>query len=91
MAERDIPAELVNEILDDLANMSGLVLFRVKIEWSDNGRTGSTSHIVEAMDAVQAINRAWCVEDARHIRDVSVEWLTPIECVLKESEDNDDT
>ena len=79
----DIPDGFINEILDDLTELSGLVLFRVTGTWASMGRTGSIDDIVIARDAIEAIERAWETEDNRQLRTVSVEWLCVVECVKK--------
>jgi hypothetical protein len=75
--------KFIKEILNELASMSGYVLFRVIIEWASDGRTGIKDDIVIAIDAIEAIKRAWEGEDNKQIRTVEVEWLTPVECTLK--------
>ncbi|MFZ2253530.1 MAG: hypothetical protein WAW13_05205 [Minisyncoccia bacterium] len=79
----DIPDGFINEILDDLTEMSGLVLFRVTGTWASQGRTGSIDEMVIARDAIEAIERAWKTEDNRQLRTLSAEWLCPVECVKK--------
>jgi len=41
---------------------------------------------VIARDAVEAIKRAWDIEDNTDLRTVSAEWLCPVECVKKWSD-----
>jgi len=79
----DIPNGVINEILDDIAEMSGIILFRVKTTWADRGKSGETDSIVLARDAIEAVQRVWEPEDLRDLRTVSVEWLCPIESVSK--------
>ena len=82
----DMPDEFAQEILDSLVEMSGLVLFRVRGTWARNGRLGKIDDVVIARDAVEAIKRAWDIEDNTDLRTVSAEWLCPVECVKKWSD-----
>lgn len=78
-----IPDGVVRVILDDLAELSGLMLFRVTGTWANNGRTGEIDAAVIARDAIEAIQRSWGVEDNRDLRTIHAEWLCPVEGVLK--------
>ena len=73
----------INEILDGIVEMSGIILFRVKVTWANKGRLGESDSIVLARDAIEAVQREWAPEDNRDLRTVSVEWLCPIESVSK--------
>lgn len=64
-----------------------MILWRVKATWANKGREGSIDSIVQAPDAVQALQRAWRVEDDADLRDVSIEWLTPVSCVVGRDDD----
>jgi len=82
-ADRELRPGFVQEVLDDLASMSGVVLWRVTGTWANNGRTGKIDDIVEATTATEAIARAWNPEDDRDLRTIYAEWLCPIECVKR--------
>ena len=83
-ADRELSPGFVREVMDDLASMSGMTLWRVTGTWSNKGRTGTIDDIVEATTAMEAIARAWEPEDDRDVRTVSAEWLCPIECVKRD-------
>ncbi len=84
-----IPDGMVREIMDDLAPLSGLVLFRVTGTWAHNGRSGTIDEVILAGDMIQAISRAWATEDNRDLRTIHAEWLSPVE-LIKEVESSDD-
>ena len=81
-----IPDGVIREILDDLTELSGLVLFRVTGTWASLGRTGKIDEIVVARDAIEAAQRAWLTEDNSNLRSIHVEWLCPVESVKKWSD-----
>ena len=78
-----IPDGVIREIMDDLVELSGLVLFRVTGTWANNGRTGKIDDIVIARDAIEAAEQAWKPEDNQDLRTIHAEWLCPIENVQK--------
>ena len=63
--------------------MAGMILWRVKGTWANKGRTGEIDSVVEAVNAIEAIEIAWRVEDPNDLRTVSVEWLCPVNCVSR--------
>lgn len=71
------------QIAEEMAAMSGLVLWRVKATWANKGRTGEIDCVVEASEAIEAVRLAWRCEDVEDLRNVSVEWLCPIESVTR--------
>jgi len=72
---------LANELARQMAGMSGLVVFRVKLTWANSGRLGETDKVVFAKDAAEAIRITWEGEDPVDLRTVEVEWLCPVECI----------
>ena len=66
------------------------ILWRVRATWASKGREGETDNVVEAPDAITALKRFWVTEDAEQLRDVTIEWLTPSDCILKEGDHDDD-
>ena len=64
--------------------MAGMILWRVKGTWANKGRTGEIDEFVEAVNAIEAIEIAWQVENPNDLRTVSVEWLCPVSCILRE-------
>jgi hypothetical protein len=82
--KRPLPDAFCELILSDLAAMSGDVLFEVTATWANTGREGKTHSIVKARDAISALHRFWDVESPNDLRDVTIRWLTPVECVVGE-------
>ena len=78
----DLPDGFVQEVLDDLSKLSGLVLFRVTCEWANKGREGKTNNIIIAKDAIEAVIKAWEVENDKDLRKVCIEWLCPVESIV---------
>lgn len=79
----NIPDGVANEILEEMAAMSGLILWHVTGTWANNGRTGEIDEIVEAETATEAIVCAWEPEDDRDLRTINAKWLCPIESVRR--------
>lgn len=73
----------IQEIIDDMIEMSGNIVFRIRGTWACNGRTGDIDNVVIAPDAIAAIRRAWEPEDPRDLRTINAEWLCPVESVQK--------
>lgn len=73
----------IRQIVSDLEVMSGIVLWRVKASWANKGRLGEFDQIVAAHNAIEAIRIAWEPEDERDLRTVEVEWLCPVESVVR--------
>ena len=71
------------EVIEEMAKLSGLILWRVKIGWANKGQKGVVNQIVKARTAVEAVQLAWSCEDDRDIRTVEVEWLGPVESVIE--------
>lgn len=82
----DIPDGFLKELDDELAAMSGLILFHVTGTWANKGRKGEIDCIVESRTAAEAIAIAWGPEDDRDLRTINAKWLSPIECVLKRND-----
>ena len=61
-----------------------MVLFRIRATWANRGREGSEDRIVMADNAIDALVAFWKVEDPRDLRDVQIEWLTPVDSVIKD-------
>ena len=79
----DLPDGFINEVLDDLTELSGLILFRVTGTWANRGREGDIDEVVIARDAIEAMQRAWTVEDNRDLRTIESEWICPVESVKR--------
>jgi hypothetical protein len=87
-SDRRLPPGFVREIMDSMAEMSGLVFWRVTGTWASNGRTGKIDDIVEAKTATEAIAIAWACEDDRDLRTIHAEWLCPIESVKRDDSES---
>ena len=61
-----------------------MILWRVKATWANLGTLGEIDMVVKADDAMKALSIAWAPGDARDLRNVSIEWLTPDDCILEE-------
>ena len=86
----DALRHLLNELRDHQVESSGLVLFRVTGTWAHKGRTGDIDYVVLANNAIEAIRRAWDLEDNSDLRTIHAEWMCPVESVLKWSDMADD-
>jgi len=42
--------------------------------------------VVEAPTATDALRIAWGLEDDRDLRDVKIEWLTPVDCIQRDGD-----
>jgi len=58
------------------------ILWHVKLTWANKGQTGKQDDIVQANNAVEALHKAWTIEDPRDLRTVDIKWLTPTECIV---------
>ena len=58
-----------------------LILWEVTATWAHEGREGKTDSIVCAADAITALQMFWEVENPKDLRDVTIRWLTPVDCV----------
>jgi hypothetical protein len=76
-------AHPIQEIIEEMIEMSGCILWRVTGTWAHNGRTGEFSDIVIARDALEAVKRVWEPEDPKDLRTIQAEWLCPVESVKK--------
>ncbi len=79
----DLTREAAEELLRQVLLPKGtMVQFRVKATWANEGREGEIDSIVRAPDAIEALRQAWITEDPDQLRNVTIEWLTPEECVV---------
>ena len=62
------------------------ILWHVSATWVNIGRKGEMDSVVSAPDAVTALQQFWKVEDNRDLRDVTIRWLTPEDCVVRADE-----
>ena len=51
------PGHPCRQIIEEMAAMSGFILWRVKATWANNGRVGEIDMVVEARDDAGAIKR----------------------------------
>ena len=78
----EVKETLTNQPSREGKGVEGMILFRVKATWANRGREGGTDCIVAANNAIEALQQAWKVEDPEDLRDVTIEWLTPTDCVV---------
>ena len=62
-----------------------MILWLVKCKWARGGQLGRTKDIVVAQDSIEALRIAWECEDLKDLRDVSIKWLGPEECIFRRS------
>ena len=84
----DIPDDLYDQILDEMTERSGMIVFHVTLKWANQGRLGEREDVVVAADAIEAVTTAWESDDRRDLREVQVEWLCPVESVKKADHDD---
>jgi hypothetical protein len=83
----DIPDGVINEIMDEMVEMSGLVVFRVRGTFVNRGPGGELDEIVIARDPIEAMVTAWGDECASDLRTINAEWICPVESVKKSRAD----
>lgn len=66
-----------------------MILFEIQATWANKGREGKTSSVVLAPDAITALQKFWEVEDAVDLRDITIRWLTPEDCVMNRRIEDD--
>ena len=68
----------------DMAKMSGRCLFEIRVNWVEQNHVGGDktyTEIWEAENALKAIESATDSHWLPGIREISLRWLTPVECV----------
>ena len=71
----------LQEVMEDVATLSGLVLWRVNVTWANNGHTGKVACVVVAKTATEARAIAWEGEEDSDLRTIYAEWLCTVESV----------
>ena len=79
----NIPKEFVNEIIQDIKNISGLILWHVTGTWANKGIVGEINEFVMAKTAIDAIIQVWEYENDCDLRMVNAKWLCPIESITR--------
>ena len=59
-----------------------MILWKIKATWSNKGRQGEMISVVAAPDAIEALQQFWLPEEATDLRNVTIEWLGPFDCVV---------
>ncbi len=57
-------------------------LWLVTAEWVDTVCHGKTDSVVQAPDAVKALQLFWQAGDVKSLREVTIKWLGPTDCVV---------
>jgi hypothetical protein len=57
------------------------ILWHVTATWANKGNEGEIDKLVLAENAIEALQLAWESEDPMELREVSIKWMSPLECI----------
>ena len=59
------------------------ILWLITATWANHGRVGETESVVKAEDAIEALRLFWGPEQNLDLRNVTITWLGPSDCVVE--------
>ena len=92
MARTEPTPEMIDSLArvlqNELRSMSGYVLFEITVQWCESDyKMRKTTMIYRAKTSMEALRRALLSHNENTLRDISVRWLTPVECVIADDDD----